>query len=208
VAEEPIAINIALVPDAPLRERARALNARLRGDYPAGFPLDESHVPHLTLCQAFVRRAALGEIWLAVEAIPVESSLRITGLDYFPKARLGTAGYEVARPGWLDEAHQAATGAVRPFALADGEDRAFVTTAEEPQISESTLNYVRSFFDQHAGEHFNPHITLGSAHAEFLDALCGEDFSPFDFGLEAIAVFQLGDHGTCRRLLFERRLRM
>ena len=52
-----IAINVLLDPDAATVEKARAVNARLREDYPDGFALDANHAPHITLLQRFVRTA-------------------------------------------------------------------------------------------------------------------------------------------------------
>jgi hypothetical protein len=53
------AIDIALEPDQAMLERAGAVNARLRGVYPAGFALDAVHHPHVTLLQQFVGTADL-----------------------------------------------------------------------------------------------------------------------------------------------------
>ena len=45
-----IAINILFEPDAATVERAKALNARLLGNYPQGFPLDQHHTPTSRSC--------------------------------------------------------------------------------------------------------------------------------------------------------------
>jgi len=41
-------------------EHAEANNARLLQVFPKGFALDETHRPHVTLLQRFVRTAELG----------------------------------------------------------------------------------------------------------------------------------------------------
>lgn len=38
------AIDIALEPDATMLQRANALNARLRGNFPKGYSLDATHL--------------------------------------------------------------------------------------------------------------------------------------------------------------------
>ena len=48
-----IAINVLLEPDAATVEKAKAINARLRENYPASFPLDANHAPHITLLQLY-----------------------------------------------------------------------------------------------------------------------------------------------------------
>ena len=72
-----IAINVLLNPDTATVERARAVNARLREDYPHGFALDANHVPHITLLQRFVRTADLDKAANAVaEVLRTEQSMK------------------------------------------------------------------------------------------------------------------------------------
>jgi hypothetical protein len=49
------AIDIALEPDATMLQHARDANARLLNSFPKGFALDETHHPHVTMLQQFVR---------------------------------------------------------------------------------------------------------------------------------------------------------
>jgi hypothetical protein len=49
------AIDIALEPDATMVRHAMAANARLLKSFPKGFALDETHHPHITMLQQFVR---------------------------------------------------------------------------------------------------------------------------------------------------------
>ena len=49
-----IAIDVLLEPDQTMISKAEAINARLRGDYKAGYELDATHSPHVTLLQRFV----------------------------------------------------------------------------------------------------------------------------------------------------------
>ena len=50
-----VAIDILLDPDSVMIERAQALNARLRQDYPQGYTLGAGHAPHVSLVQRYVR---------------------------------------------------------------------------------------------------------------------------------------------------------
>ena len=50
-----MAIDIALEPNATMLQHAMAANARLREVFPKGFALDETHHPHITMLQQFVR---------------------------------------------------------------------------------------------------------------------------------------------------------
>jgi len=53
------AIDILLDPDATMLARAQEDNARLRKNFPGGFALDETHQPHITALQRYVRTADL-----------------------------------------------------------------------------------------------------------------------------------------------------
>ena len=61
-----IAINVLLEPDAATVEKAKAINARLRENYPASFPLDANHAPHITILQLFIKAVDLSQVADAV----------------------------------------------------------------------------------------------------------------------------------------------
>jgi hypothetical protein len=63
------AIDIALEPDATMVQHAMAANARLRKSFPKGFALDETHHPHISLLQQFVRTDDLDKVFAAANAI-------------------------------------------------------------------------------------------------------------------------------------------
>ena len=49
-----IAIDVLLVPDRATIDKSMSLNAQLRANYPAGYALDATRIPHVTLLQRFV----------------------------------------------------------------------------------------------------------------------------------------------------------
>jgi hypothetical protein len=60
------------------------MNARLRSENPAGYALDATHAPHITLAQRYVRRDDLPRIEAAVAAVlardrPIAMKLRAHG---------------------------------------------------------------------------------------------------------------------------------
>src|SRR5207344_2298954 len=59
------AIDIALEPDATMVQHAKAANARLLRDFPKGIALDDTHHPHVTMLQQFVRTADLDKVYAA-----------------------------------------------------------------------------------------------------------------------------------------------
>jgi len=79
-----IAINVLLEPDAATVEKAKAIDARLRENYPASFPLDANHAPHITILQLFVKTVDLGQVAAAVSNVlrrepPINIGSKATG---------------------------------------------------------------------------------------------------------------------------------
>ena len=66
------AIDIALEPDATMVQHAKDANARLLKSFPKGFALDETHHPHVSILQQFVRTDDLDKIFEAADAIMVK----------------------------------------------------------------------------------------------------------------------------------------
>ena len=60
------AIDILLEPDATMVQHAKAANERLRKAYPGGFALGETHQPHISCLQRYVRTADLDKVYEAV----------------------------------------------------------------------------------------------------------------------------------------------
>jgi len=76
-----------------------------------------------------------------------------------------------------------------------------VTTPEEPEINQATIDYVTAFAPTQIGKNFNPHVTIGLAHEDFLKKMLDETFADFTFSAVGLAVYQLGNFGTARRKL-------
>jgi hypothetical protein len=63
------AIDIALEPDATMMQHAKADNERLLKSFPKGFALDDTHHPHVTMLQQFVRTADLERVYAALDKV-------------------------------------------------------------------------------------------------------------------------------------------
>lgn len=201
-----IAINVALLPDAETRARAIALNKRLRENYRGGFALGDDRLVHITLAQAFVAEQNLDAIWQKVKHMPATGRLRVEKFDYFPRPDgLGSSGWDLSRPPWLLVAQQKVEELLMPF-LEPGGPAAFFRKPGEDEIPESTVNHVRRFFGAHSGVNYNPHITLGRARRDFLESVRAERLEPFEVRLEELGIYQLGSHGTCRKVLRSKQL--
>jgi len=200
------AINILLEPDATMLQRSEANNARLLEVFPKGFALDETHRPHITLLQRFVRTVDLDKIYAAAGKAFARTNvlaLRLEAFKYYyiPSGALGLAGI-VARPNpELRALQRALIDAVAPFTVATGLSDAFATTPDDPFIDPLLIDYVSTFVEKSTGEQFSPHLTTGVAPRDYLDKMLAEPFESFTFSPAGAAVYQLGQFGTAAKKL-------
>jgi hypothetical protein len=202
------AIDILIDPDEYAIERARKVNARLLESLPQGWALDETHKPHITTLQRYVRTADLDKVYDAVEKIIAETDMaslgyqavKITHADwgfpgYGPTVLLVQVSPEVL-------AFQAKLeAAVAPFVESGGTAEAFVADPGEV-INPTIIKWVEAYVPDQIGDgKYLPHLTVGAGKFEDLKVIEAEPFDAFDVHPSGVAVYHLGNNGTARKLL-------
>ena len=201
-----IAINILLEPDDILLSKAEAINAEFINKYPEGFTLDESHRPHITLIQRYVRTADLEKVYASANKVLRQTKVSNFELEAFeygfiPVGELGLAAIAAKQIPELLKLQEELIEAVAPFSVDLGYSSAFHTTPEDPIIEPVLIHYVSTFVPEHSGEHYEPHLTIGLAPKTYLDSLVAEPFDKFTFSPVSAAVYQLGQWGTAAKKL-------
>ena len=202
-----IALDLLLEPDAATRARAVRTNAALRADHPAGFAFDAFHRPHVTLAQRYVYERDLPALMRAIAPVagahnPPALSLEVTGVHVRIEGDTGSASWRIAVTPALRALADDCLAVAQALAMAGGTADAFVPNGDGTPIRASTVRYVETFVPNHSGDNYAPHLTLGVARAAYLRELERAPFESFAFSPAAIAVYQLGDHGTARRCLW------
>jgi hypothetical protein len=201
------AIDILVDPDQATIEHARAWNTRMRQSVPDGFALDATRQPHVTTLQRYVRTADLETVYDAVE-----KTLQATDIDALTyhgvairHADWGVPGQALAAivvqpsPQVLD--FQAALlAAITPYTESSRAAEAFVREPGE-EITPSTFDWVEDYVPGQIGDRYIPHITVGFATLEDLETIEAEPFDAFEIQPANLAVYQLGNNGTARKLL-------
>src|SRR5262245_12290480 len=200
------AIDIVLEPDATMVKHAEAANERLRKQFPKGFALGKTHHPHISCLQRYVRTADLNKVYDAVGKVlahenPTTWKLKAYKYYYLPWKDIGLAGIVIEPTEDLIRYQEKLIEAVAPFTVQTGTDAAFVTTREDPDIKQPTIDYVTNFVPDATGPKFNPHVTIGIATQDYLKQLLGEKFEAFTFSPAGAAVYHLGNFGTARKEL-------
>ncbi len=202
------AIDILLEPDAAMLKHAEANNARLLQAYPAGFALDATHRPHVTLIQRFVRTADLDEVYAAAGKVLAGTDVKAMKLEafryyYAPMGDTGIAGIVAKPTPELLKLQAELIAAVAPYTVETGTIDGFVAGHVNDALDAALIGYVSAFVPKYSGEHFNPHVSTGVAPTEYLDKMLAEPFEPFTFSPAGAALYQLGAYGTAAKKLRE-----
>ena len=200
------AIDILLDPDATMLQHANAANERLRKAYPEGFALGETHQPHISCLQRYVRTAELDDVYEAVDEVlasekPTTWKLRAYKYYYLPWKDIGLGGIVIEPSDDFIRYQQKLIDAVTPFTAKIGSATAFVTTKEDPEINQPTIDYVAAFVPNATGKKFNPHVTIGIASQDYLNQMLAEKFDAFTFSPAGAAIYHLGNFGTAQKEL-------
>ncbi len=200
------AIDIALEPDVTMIHHAQAVNAQLLKNFPKGFALDASHHPHITILQRYVRTGELDNVYAAVDKVLEKEKIdgwQLKAFEYYfiPFKSIGVPGIGIRPTDDLLRLQQELIDAVAPFTEKTGTAAAFVTTPEDPEINQPTIDCVAAFVPYSTGQHFVPHVTVGVATQLYLEEMLAEPFEAFTFSPASASVYQLGNFGTARKEL-------
>jgi hypothetical protein len=205
-ADKITAIDILLDPDATMVKHAEAANARLLKVFPKGFAIDAKHHPHISCLQRYVKTADLHKIYDAVGKVLAEEkpntwTLKAHKYYYIPWKEIGLAGIVIEPTDDLIRFQKKLIDAVEPFTEKTGTAAAFVTTKQDPDINQPTIDYVAAYVPDASGDKFNPHVTVGIATQDYLKKMLDEKFDEFTFSPAGVSVYQLGNFGTAQKKL-------
>lgn len=202
------AIDILLDPGKTMLDSAKAYNQIMQQNYsgPGSFSLDELHNPHITVLQCFVKTNDLEKVYAAVAAVvkkehPAKYKITSSGFYYFPYKSLGLAGITATTSPELLRFQARIIDALKPFIVV-GTDAGFVQNTDGTPIAAGSSDYVNGFIPDHSGAKYNPHVTIGLAHEDFLKALIAAPYNNFTFQCSSVSIYHLGDFGTARTKLW------
>jgi 2'-5' RNA ligase superfamily protein len=204
------AIDVLLDPDRTMLDSAKVYNEMMRKNYsgPGSYSLDAVHTPHITVLQCFVKTADLEKIYTAVAKVvkskkPTMEKITTSGFYYFPYKNLGLAGITATPSPKLLSFQAKIIDALKPFMVV-GTDAAFAQNTDGTPIAAGSSDYVNGFIQDHAGTKYNPHVTIGLAHEDFLKELLAKPYHKFTFHCSSVSIYHLGDFGTARTKLWSR----
>ncbi len=202
------AIDVLLDPDQAMLDSATVYNDLMRNNYsgPGSFTLDATHTPHISTLQCFVKTIDLEKVYAAVAKViknenPTKEKLTTSGFYYLPDKGLGLAGITADTTVRLMSFQAKLIEALKPFIVV-GTNAAFVQNANGRPIVTGLTEYVNGFIPEHSGAKFNPHVTIGLAHEDFLKELLAKPYKKFTFKISSVSIYHLGDFGTAQKKLW------
>ncbi len=204
--ENIIAVDVLLIPSEEMYAQSIQLNSLINQNNPQTIKLDENHIPHITLLQCFIKETDLPRVNKALEglfAMIKNDSLKAESLFYYPEKEESFAMVRIKKSAPLMAIHKKSIELLKPFMVAYGTEKSFVPNPDGSAISESTLEYVPAFVEKYSYQNFDPHISLGVAEVSLLDSLAVNVFKPISFNAASLSLYQLGDHGTAQKQLWQ-----
>lgn len=199
------AIDVLVNPDEATISRAREVNARMLQSMPQGWALDDTHQPHITTLQRYVRTADLDHVYDAVQQAVADTGMaalsyqvvKITHADWgFPG--YGPVALRVQVSPQVLDFQAKLVDAVAPYTESGGTAAAFVADPGET-ISPTIIKWVEAYVPAQIGAgNYLPHLTVGVAKFDDLKAIEAEPFQPSTVHAAGVAVYPLGNNGTAR----------
>ena len=148
----------------------------------------------------------LDKVFAAANAVltkekPTAWTLKAFKYYYIPSPPVGLAGIVVEPTEDLHRLQDELIKAVAPYTVTTGTPAAFFSEVDGRDIQKFLIGYVADFTTVAAGEHFNPHVTIGVGKETYLKQMLAEPFEPFTFSVTGASVYQLGSFGTARKEL-------
>jgi 2'-5' RNA ligase len=201
------AIDVLLSPDEALVGSAQAANAKLRADNPDCFAFDARHIPHITVLQSYVCTADLNKVFAAVDSLvktdqPTNWKLKATGFFSVPYNGQELMWISVEPTQQLLDFQKKLIATVAPYKVDAGGSSAFVPREDGQPIVQPTITFVSDYVDKYSGKNFNPHVTVGLAHEEFVKLLRAEPFTAVTFSPAGVSIYHLGEYGTAQQKLW------
>jgi hypothetical protein len=202
------AIDIVLEPDTTMIQHAEAANEGLRKNFPKGFALGNEHKPHISVMGGYFYTANLKKVYAATAKVLASERLtswKLTAIKYYyiPLKEVGLGGIVVQPTADMIRLQKEFIDALTSFMApaSAGSAAAFATTPDDPEINQATLDAVATYFSNHIGEHYSPHVTIGVGTVDYLNALLAAPFSTFMFSPVGMSVYQFGNFGTAAKQL-------
>jgi 2'-5' RNA ligase len=191
-----IAVDVVLLPDDAMTDRAIEINAELVKRFGDKIELNkENCLPHISLAMGCLVETDIASVEKVLEEIAKETSLsdlKVVGIRASGNSKGQTVSvFEVGKTEELQSLHEEVMDKLAPYLSSDvTEDMIYGDQA----VVGSTLLWIKNYREKVSFENFFPHITIGYGQIE-------DQVLPETFSVSKLALCHLGNHCTCRKVL-------
>jgi len=192
-----IAIDVVLLPSEKMMGKAIEINKELIKTNEGKITLDkEKCLPHISLCMGIIEEEDIPEVKKILEEIAAElSSLNLVAENI--KADVISTGKKVSglriqSNEDLQKLHETVMKRLWKYLSYDVEASMLFNPSE---IEDVTFSWIKGYADKYENPlSFHPHVTVGFGETDEFEF-------PVEFTASRIALCQLGNYCTCRKIL-------
>lgn len=145
--------------------------------------LDEQDIP---MVSAILQECASSYLPIPLESREIKVLSNSTGEEF-------VTWFAIEKTEALQSLHESLIEKLKPFLSYDASKEMFYKPME---VKESSVEYVNNFLKKASFENYSPHITIGYGSYE-------EENLQLSFQSSRLALCQLGNHCTCRKIVAE-----
>lgn len=194
-----IAIDVVLLPSVETADWVIGLNRRLLETTADKIVLNRIDcVPHISLAMGCIERKDIGAISEILEDIAGKlnkGELKFTNINIETNsAGQKISGLLIEKTEQLQLLHETVLEKLSPYFSYDVSEEMVLAG----KVNSTTLSWIRNYRHQSSFENFSPHVTIGYGEIEGCGFLSV-------FNVASLGLFHLGNHCTCRKILFATR---
>lgn len=204
MADEFIRLNVVLQPPPEVTALAIGLSQRIAEKYKSEIALDghELH-PHITLYAAEYPSINSSNVFAAAEMLANKLKPLLCSLSHVDVGYDSVIGIEFKKTDELQVVHESALMQLNP--LREGHVRARYQTSSlfYKSLSAEQQNYASQYGSHLVMNSWHPHLTVSVVEKGLAARIAAQDFIwPLnEFTVQALAVYTMGQYGTCRNLV-------
>ncbi len=189
------AVDVVLLPDEAMADRAIEANRRLVGKFGGEIVLNkESCLPHISLAMGCVNEKDIASIEKILRSVAERQGLgdlTVIGIRTTGSGSEAVSVFEIEGTSELQSLHKEVMEKLSPY-LSSEVSCDMIYGDEE--VAEGTLRWIENYLEKSSFANFLPHITIGYGEME-------DGPFPIKFTASKLALCHLGNHCTCRKVL-------
>lgn len=193
---EQIAVDIVLLPEKEIIDKAIEANRKLLKRFPGKIVLNNKNcLPHISLAMGCIDKNSIPEINRNLSVIAEKYPVNFLNFEGFrieqnsSKEKITVT--QIEKTQMLQLLHEKVMNDLKVYFSYNVKSEMLLSSEK---VSESTLSWIRDYPVNSSFDRFFPHITIGYGQIE-------NYFFPREIPISKIAMCHLGNHCTCRKIL-------